>query len=222
MAATTPSAVFTHDVAAWLAWWPELDVSTVSVAGSRMQADWLTRNQCTIDRDWVIHRRGLVVTHPARSVLELTETRGADPIDEALRRRATTLAHLRTALASFPVRGRGRAEKAAWLLDSRDEPWSALERRAHRMLRAACITGWKANLRIRTARATFYADIAFPSLRLVIELDGFTHHSTAAQLSADHERQNDLQLAGWTVLRFTWTTVDALVESVRAFAMTQK
>ena len=193
VAATSSRAVFTHEVAAWLGWWPELPVRTVTAVGTRLEAHWLQRNQCRIDRDWVVSRQGVLITHPARSVLELTEKLGADPIDEALRRRVTTLAQLQAALASFPARGRGRVEKAVWLRDSRDEPWSALERRAHRLLRAARLTGWRANVRISTRKATFYADIAFPGARLVIELDGF----------ADHERQNALQLAGWTVLRFT-------------------
>ena len=44
-------------------------------------------------------------------------------------------------------------------------------------------------------------DIAFPDHRVAIEVDGFAHHATPAQLRADHARQNRIVAAGWTVLR---------------------
>lgn len=46
-------------------------------------------------------------------------------------------------------------------------------------------------------------DLAYPHLPLVIEADGFEFHSTRLDFIRDRQRQNDLMIAGWPVLRFT-------------------
>ena len=113
----------------------------------------------------------------------------------------------------------GNRERARWLLDSRTEPWSRAEREAHRLLRAAGITGWTANFATAVGGQAYYVDIAFPGKRLVIEIDGRQHHSDQHSFEADRRRQNDLVGAGWTVLRFTWAMLvnepEYCVECVR-------
>lgn len=47
-------------------------------------------------------------------------------------------------------------------------------------------------------------DIAFPRERLGIEIDGYAVHSAPATFQADRARGNDLLLAGWRILHFTW------------------
>ena len=44
-------------------------------------------------------------------------------------------------------------------------------------------------------------DIAWPSLLVGIEVDGFAHHHTAADLARDHAKANALAAEGWVVLR---------------------
>jgi very-short-patch-repair endonuclease len=46
-------------------------------------------------------------------------------------------------------------------------------------------------------------DLAYPDHRLAIELDGWSHHRTRSAFDNDRARGNQLELAGWTVLRFT-------------------
>jgi very-short-patch-repair endonuclease len=59
---------------------------------------------------------------------------------------------------------------------------------------------------IRSAKGWFIArvDLAYPELKIAIELDGRAFHSDAEAFERDRERQNKLVLRGWTVLRFTW------------------
>lgn len=59
--------------------------------------------------------------------------------------------------------------------------------------------------RVHDTQGRFIAevDLAYPELKLAIEIDGYRWHSTPAQKRADEERQNRLILAGWTVLRFS-------------------
>ena len=46
-------------------------------------------------------------------------------------------------------------------------------------------------------------DAVWPAARLAVELDGWDGHKTRAAFQRDRTRSNDLQAAGWTVLRFT-------------------
>ena len=48
---------------------------------------------------------------------------------------------------------------------------------------------------------------AWPSRRLAVEADGRETHDKPEALYQDRVRQNNLVLAGWTVLRFTWDDV---------------
>ncbi len=50
-------------------------------------------------------------------------------------------------------------------------------------------------------------DFAYPAVHLAIEVDGYDVHGTRKAFDADRDRQNRLFLAGWHVIRFTWTQV---------------
>lgn len=50
-------------------------------------------------------------------------------------------------------------------------------------------------------------DAAWPAARLAVELDGWDAHKTRDAFQRDRTRSNDLQAAGWTVLRFTHADV---------------
>lgn len=47
------------------------------------------------------------------------------------------------------------------------------------------------------------ADFAWPSVRLLVEIDGYEFHSSKDAFVADRRRQNALVLSGWRVLRFS-------------------
>lgn len=50
-------------------------------------------------------------------------------------------------------------------------------------------------------------DMAWPSVRLAVEADGKESHDRPDALYKDRRRSNNLQLLGWTILRFTWADV---------------
>jgi very-short-patch-repair endonuclease len=110
----------------------------------------------------------------------------------------------------------GNPTKRYLLLDSRDEPWSAAERKFHRLLRDAGITGWKANRPVVLDDFTCYVDVLFRNLKLAIEIDGRLFHTGADVFETDRSRQNQLVLDGWCVLRFTWTMIEERPETVLA------
>jgi very-short-patch-repair endonuclease len=112
------------------------------------------------------------------------------------------------ALARIANRPGNRA-RLRLLIDSRDEPWSVAERRAHRLLRAADIKGWRSNVATSVQDHLYYLDIAFKRPRLALEIDGRIHQTDRDLFESDRWRQNALVLAGWRVLRFTWTMLEA-------------
>jgi very-short-patch-repair endonuclease len=68
--------------------------------------------------------------------------------------------------------------------------------------------------------AGWEVDMAWPERRLVVELDGYAFHRHRAAFEADRERDSDLQLAGYRVLRITHRRMDrepaAVVHALRA------
>lgn len=62
--------------------------------------------------------------------------------------------------------------------------------------------------------AIFGADI-----KIAVELDGFEFHSSRQSFSYDRLRQNDLQAAGWKILRFSYDSVRS--ETARCVAQLQ-
>lgn len=62
-------------------------------------------------------------------------------------------------------------------------------------------------------------DLAYPDFKLVVEGDSREWHGDEYTFQADRERDNLAQLAGWKVLRFTWSDItrkpDYVVSSIR-------
>ncbi len=62
-------------------------------------------------------------------------------------------------------------------------------------------------------------DFAFPEEKVAIEFDGYRHHGFSREgFRKGLERQNDLVMAGWRVLRYSLTDVrdrmDAILEEI--------
>jgi very-short-patch-repair endonuclease len=200
-----PRAVIIGDAAAAASYWPELTHDTVEVAGRRstLSRPGFRFVKRSIPRELVMQRGGIRLTVPALTALDQVPQRGGDGIDRALRSRMATLAGMREAIALTPGR-RGNRDRRIMLLDSRDEPWSAAERLAHRILRDAGITGWSTNVRVECPGGVYYVDIAFRHSRVAIEIDGREFHSDPDQFAHDRHRGNELLLAGKLMLHFTW------------------
>jgi very-short-patch-repair endonuclease len=210
-----PDAVLTHEVAA-RPWWPEVTIGTVRAAvRARTQADGYSFSERTIPPEQVCHSPLLRYTSPALTALDLCLDLGPDAVDRVLASRAATLGVLRAALRACSNRS-GNKERQTILLDSRDEPWSAAEREAHRLLRRAGLRGWTTNRAIRVDGSLYYLDIAFGPERVAVEIDGRQFHSDSLIFESDRIRQNKVVLAGWTVLRFTWQMLTVCPDQVVA------
>src|SRR5207248_6578943 len=157
----------------------------------------------------------------ARTVFDclriLPEPKALDLLDRALQQRWITLDDLAGRVRAAAGRhGVGRLVRLMRAAGSGTR--SVAERLAVDLLRRAGIVGWAANLPIHDAsgRVLGVGDLVLPAERIVIELDGRAFHSTVDRFERDRYRQNQLTVAGWTVLRFTWRDLTRRPEYVVA------
>ncbi len=148
----------------------------------------------------VVVRKQLRVTALGLTVVEAAARRGGGPavMDFALQRCAELpqlwSAHLRN-------KGRHGSPAARRMLEAAsDGARSHAERLLVQLLRDSGIAGWVANYPIGGYRV----DVAFPTAKVAIEVDGWAFHSSQVDFQNDRERQNNIALSGWHVLRFTW------------------
>lgn len=202
-----PDGVLVGAAAARLTFWPDCPLTHIELAHpTRSRApEWITIRRIQIEPSWVLQQDRLRFTHPALTAAILAGTDlGGTAVDEALRR-GVALADIQAA----PTKGwPGYDQRRTILAASRDQPWSAAERKAHELLRKSGITGWRANGSIRVPGRVYKGDIVFRAAKLLVEIDGFEYHADRSAFEADRRRQNELVLAGWTVLRFTWAMLD--------------
>lgn len=168
--------------------------------------------------DVEVYRGGRVTTLERAALDALAGMRRADAdrlLAWLLTRQVITRDGLEGRLARHP-RMWGNQQLRELLADTASGALSAAERLLHRLLVAAGITGWRANVAIRDGRGIIGApDVLFPAERVVIEVDGRAFHG-AERFQHDRERRNRLVLAGYVVLNFTWQDLTARPEAVVA------
>ena len=176
-----------------------------------------------------VERDGIVVTTVLRTVLDLCRSlplaQAVALVDSALRAGLLTTEELVGAARALPVSPRSRRVAAVVaLVDPRSG--SVLESLCRVLLAQAGLRPEQTQLVVRAAggRRIGRVDFAWPSARLVVEVDGFAFHADRAAYRKDRRRSNALQRAGWRVLRFSWEDVvgapDAVVADVRAVLQT--
>lgn len=74
-------------------------------------------------------------------------------------------------------------------------------------------------LRLPTRRCRI--DLAYPGVKLAIEVDGFGPHTTRTAFDRDRARANDLTTAGWTIPRFTSASTDRQITEAVAISLTR-
>lgn len=113
---------------------------------------------------------------------------------------------------------RSLLEALALRSDGHDPGRSALEAR---VIEALARAGLPAPARqwpfTRADGSDGFIDLAYPDRMSAIELDGWAEHGLRSAFDADRVRGNELVLAGWRLLRFTWTmTDDEIVAAIAA------
>ena len=163
------------------------------------------------------------VTSATRTLLDLAATESRDDLraslDQALRRKWTTLERLEVALESR--RGLGWGSLREWVHEYRggDGPSeSELESRVLELFEAAMLPRPERQRTVRVAGKLRRLDFRVPGTPVIIEADGYAHHSSARAFEDDRSRDNALLARGFVVLRWTWSALrerpDELVQQV--------
>jgi very-short-patch-repair endonuclease len=142
-------------------------------------------------------------------------------VDDALRRNLVGMRTLTRVAEELSGRGRRRSTVTRAVADARqtgvDPGESDPEARLARLLVSAGLPAPVHQHRVRVGNRTRRLDLAYPESMIAIEYDGWAYHSQRSAFDADRARANELELLGWTVLRFTSaSTDDAIVATVSA------
>lgn len=163
-------------------------------------------------------RYGLPVTRPSRTILDLAGVVNGDLLEEAvddvLCRRLCRLDEL---VAAPRRRGSGalREVLSAWNGDGIAEGVAEM-----RVVRALLAEGLPAPVRQYEiwVNGVFIArvDLAYPPIRLAMELDGFRWHAGRRKFRSDRMRRNRVEAAGWRLLEAAPEDIDDLVAGAGA------
>jgi very-short-patch-repair endonuclease len=162
------------------------------------------------------------VTTVLRTLLDLSRRlpveQAVAAVDSALRQGLITTEELVGGLCALPAgRGRQRVCRVLDLIDPKSG--SVLESLCRVLLALNGLPAPQTQHVVRSAgRWVGRVDFAWLDQWLIVETDGFEYHKDRASYRKDRRRLNALQLAGWTVLRFSWEDVvhdpDYVVRSV--------
>jgi Protein of unknown function (DUF559) len=168
---------------------------------------------------------GITATTRVRTALDLSAVlswrRHERMIDDELSTDRLTIPDLVDGFTHWTRRGRRRSARVRLLLEARGEgyiaPRSELEARYLSVVAGSAFADpvrqflmpWRLELPGRV-------DFAYPSLRLIVEVDGRRWHSRDQAREIDIERDNEATVHGWLVLHFSWRHVTQDPAYVRA------
>lgn len=184
-------------------------VSIGGRAGRRRRPGLVIHRPIRLPAEETTVRRGIPVTSPARTLVDLAEVSRGPAIRRALAQaevlRIFDLGAIEQAIAAQPARvgarrlARAVDEQVGEIAITR----SALE---ERFLRIAASAGLPRPC-VNQVVAGLEVDFFWPGLGLVVETDGFRFHGTRSAFERDRERDALLLAAGLLVLRFTHRAV---------------
>ena len=153
--------------------------------------------------------RGIPITTPLRTLVDIAATLEGRPLEHALdlaeQRRLVDFAELHEAIDAHPTRPGSPALRAqlsrytAGSVFTRGE----LEERFLELCDRHRLPRPETNTRIEGVEV----DFAWRDALLIVEVDGYRYHRSPRAFEDDRARDVTLTVAGWVVLRFTWTQV---------------
>jgi len=171
----------------------------------------------------------LPVTSPERTIIDLaailTDHRLDFVLDRALSSGTVELTRLTEVFAVLGRRGKPGTTRIRRLLAKRDAsyvpPDSVLEQRLLALIEGAGLPEPTTQFRPAWLVPTNgRVDFAYPDQLIIIEGDSRKWHLLMKSFEIDRQRDNQAQLAGWRIFRFTWKDIterpDYVASSVRA------
>jgi very-short-patch-repair endonuclease len=227
--AAGPDAVLSHRSAAALWGIRNTERAAVEVVSPRLcRRPKIEAHRGTLLPDEIDRERGIPVTTPARTLLDLAEVISEQQLERAINeaevRRLTSPLPLGALVARHPTR-RGTGAIRRILEDDKlgeTITRSELEERflalvdAHNLPRP----------RMNEPLGPYQPDAAWHDARLIVELDSYPIHTTRRAFESDRKRDRELQAAGYRVVRITWRQLEdeprAIAEELSALLATPR
>lgn len=168
-----------------------VEVSVAGNAGRARRADLRLRRCPTLTAGQITRCRGIPVTNPARTIIDL--------------RRVLPAAEVRKAIREAEDLG-----LAVGLAPDTHGTRSELE---HRFL-ALCKRAALPRPEVNVAIGRFVVDFVWREQRLIVETDGYRYHRGRVAFEDDRARDLELRRAGFDVLRLTYRQITAHPEKV--------
>ena len=174
------------------------------------------RQARTLDPQDITRHHGLPITAPARTIFDGAGDLGARGVERAVARldrehpaerarlSVLVLANPRRPGTAF-LRSLLRAGESAFTR-------SEAEERLLDLVRRSALPAPRVNARVHGLEV----DFLWARERLVVEVDGFAFHGSAAAFEKDRARDSRMVAQGYRVLRFTWRTLTETPEAVVA------
>lgn len=152
-------------------------------------------------------RQEVVLTSVARTIVDLAghvpEAPWSRIAQGAVVGQSCTVDDIRRVAATVCGRGRPGSTAVRRFLADEAASRSALERKVAELLAplrpvAQYPAPWNQRLRL---------DFAFPAARVAVEADSRRWHRTAERFEADRRRDREALVAGWVIVRITWSDV---------------
>jgi very-short-patch-repair endonuclease len=175
--------------------------------------------------DDLVQLRGLPVTTPERTIIDLaasmSDARLDFVLDRALSSGTVELTKLTEVFAGLGRRGKPGTTRIRRMLENRDAsyvpPDTVLEQRLWEIMTGNGLPRPTPQFRPPWLVPTEgRVDFAYPEHRLIVEGDSRKWHLLMRSFQTDRHRDNQAQLAGWRILRFTWQDIAERPDEVTA------
>jgi very-short-patch-repair endonuclease len=219
--ACDPDAFLSHQSAGWLyralPYVPKPELRHVTVAGRNpgRRRGIAVHRVSSFEPSEVSRRFGIPVTSPARTILdlacELEDANLEQAIAECFARNQLSRSALLRQLELQPGH-RGASRVRARLGQTPALTRSRAERRLLTAIRGAGLPEAKVNTRL----GPWEVDLLWPGLRLAVEVDGYSSHSSPRAFERDYRKTAELERAGYRVLRVSADQVRDEIDAVIA------
>ncbi len=157
-------------------------------------------------------RKGVPLTSPARTLVDLAEVCDADVLERAMehafRSRISSVNEVHQVLRRIPTEWKAGTARVVGLLEHgvfSPEMHSELERQALRTFRRFGLPDPICQHEIVANELVLgFVDFAWPKARVIVEAEGFQFHSGREAWEGDIDRYNAMTLGGWKILRLTY------------------
>lgn len=166
---------------------------------------------------------GIPTTSIVRTLIDLPAVvpyfRADQAFEAALRRKLCTVDEVGNRFVQVARRGRNGTVVGRALIEKRLGHYvptmSEFERRMSDLIEDMDLPRPQRQIKVDLPHRPAYIDLGWADRRLGIECDGMVGHADDVRLPWDEDRQNELVLLGWLILRFTWDQMTVHARSVR-------